>query len=540
MAQRHLAALLLGGLMTVSAVLLLAVRSNLGFLLDDWAFVIYRSDGGIGDFLEPHNEHISILPVTIYKLLLSVFGMSSAMPFHVVAVAAFLLAVVAVFWYLRPMVGDPVAVIACAVILFLGSAWEDLLWAFQMGFSLSLAGGIGALVMLRREDRTGDLLACLLLCVSVISTSLGLAFLAGAAVELLLRRDRRLKRLWVLAVPASIYAAWWIGWGHEAKTTITGSNALGIPAYLFDSFQLTFAELNGSFRIDSDLGGVLTRVIGALVLIGLGTWLYMKRRLPLPLLVALAIALVFWGLTALNLHPGRAFDSSRYQLPGVIFLIMILAGAFDGVRPGSRTVFAVAAVACVGIVCNLFAMQDGYDRYFKPLSDKGIAGITALDLPLGQVNPDYLIGISENDVAKINAQGLFNAEERYGDSPGWNEDEIEAAPKRARNHLDQVLVGALPVSHVEVPAPAGDCRKRVATPAGDRSFPVPSPVFFIKPERNPVVLLGRFGDGAKAITAFTEPGKTLRMRIPPDRANEPWRIAFKGEGGVLVCRVGPG
>src|SRR5215213_9258145 len=91
-AKGHAAALTLGGLMAASAALLLTVRSNLGFLLDDWAFVIYRADGNAGDFLKPHNEHISVLPVTIYKLLLSVFGMSSAMPFHVVSVAAFLLA----------------------------------------------------------------------------------------------------------------------------------------------------------------------------------------------------------------------------------------------------------------------------------------------------------------------------------------------------------------------------------------------------------------------------------------------------------------
>ena len=541
MAKQHAAALTLGGLMTASAVLLLAVRSNLEFMLDDWAFVIYRADGNLGDILEPHNDHISILPVSIYKLLLSVFGMSSAMPFHVVSVAAFMAVVLAVFLYLRPMVGDPAAVIACAVILFLGSAWEDLLWAFQMGFFLSLAGGVGALVMLRRDDHKGDVLACLMLCVSITSSSLGLAFLPAAAIWLLVRQDRRLGRLWVIAVPALIYAAWWIGWGHEATSTISTSNALGIPSYLFSSFQYSFAVINGTFRIEPGFGDTLTRIIGAVVLVSLGAYLYVKRKLSRSLLVALALALAFWGLTALNLHPGREFDTSRYLLPGAIFLIMILAGVFEGVRPGRRTLMVLAAVAAVAIVCNLFALRDGYERSFKPLSDKGIAGITAVDLAQGPVEPGLAIGMNSNDTAKVLAGSLIAAEGRYGDSPAWDADEIEEASATARAVIDQYLISVLPIS--TRPASIDDarhCRSVKATPGGKPSYPVPGRFFVVKSEKRVVILLGRFGEGAGALAGFGDPGEAQRMGIPADRSTAPWRVAFKGGGRVLLCESRPG
>ena len=171
--------------MLVSATLLIYYRSSLNFMLDDWGFIIYREEGGIGDFLDPHNEHISILPVAVYKFLLSTFGMGSAMPLHVLSVIIFLVSVFVLFLYLKPLVGKPAALIGCSVVLFFGAAWEDLLWAFQIGFSISMATGIGALIMLRRQDGFGDRVACLLLVISVISTSLGIPFAVGAAVCLL-------------------------------------------------------------------------------------------------------------------------------------------------------------------------------------------------------------------------------------------------------------------------------------------------------------------------------------------------------------------
>ncbi len=69
--------------MAASAALLLHYRASLNFMLDDWAFVIGREDGKISDFLDPHNEHISVIPVAIYKLFLAVFGMGSPWPLQI-------------------------------------------------------------------------------------------------------------------------------------------------------------------------------------------------------------------------------------------------------------------------------------------------------------------------------------------------------------------------------------------------------------------------------------------------------------------------
>jgi hypothetical protein len=91
-------------------------------------------------------------PALVYKLLQTFFGMSSAMPYYAVSISLFLTSAVLLFAYLRSRVGDWLALLAAVLILFLGAAFEDLLWAFQLGYFASAAAGLGMLLALDRED----------------------------------------------------------------------------------------------------------------------------------------------------------------------------------------------------------------------------------------------------------------------------------------------------------------------------------------------------------------------------------------------------
>jgi hypothetical protein len=75
-----------------SLTLLLVLDSHLTFYGDDWWFLLYRRGWSPAVFLDPHLDHIAIAPVLTYKALLAVFGMRSAMPFHVVSTSVFVLA----------------------------------------------------------------------------------------------------------------------------------------------------------------------------------------------------------------------------------------------------------------------------------------------------------------------------------------------------------------------------------------------------------------------------------------------------------------
>ena len=122
-----------------------------------------------------------MVPVLIYKALLATFGMDSARPFQVIEVLSFLLSDALLFIWIRRRVGAWLALAAVVPILFLGSAYEDLLWQFQVGYFGSMACGLGMLLALDRDDRVGDRWACALLAASMTFSSVGLAFLAPAA-----------------------------------------------------------------------------------------------------------------------------------------------------------------------------------------------------------------------------------------------------------------------------------------------------------------------------------------------------------------------
>ena len=184
-----------------SAALLLAWGSRLTFLLDEWEFLLQRPGFTAHSILTPHGEHISIAPILIYKALLATVGMSSSLPYLAVSVALFLATSILLFVYLRRRVDPWLALLATAIVLFLGPASEDLLWGFQMGFMGSLVCGLGALLLLERGDRRGDWLACALLTVGVTFSSLGLPFIVAACVDVALRGER-LRRLYIVAVPA--------------------------------------------------------------------------------------------------------------------------------------------------------------------------------------------------------------------------------------------------------------------------------------------------------------------------------------------------
>src|SRR5207249_4945759 len=98
--------------------------------------------------------------------------------------------------------GDLIGLACAAVVLFLGAAWEDLLFfGALIDIGGSVAAGLAALWVLERERTSTDALACLLLLCSVGFSNVGVPFALGAAVAVLLRRSPR--RLWIAVVPVA-------------------------------------------------------------------------------------------------------------------------------------------------------------------------------------------------------------------------------------------------------------------------------------------------------------------------------------------------
>lgn len=555
--------LLLAGAMSASAALLLFWGSKLTFLLDDWEFLLYRPGFTAHSILSPHGEHISIAPILIYKALLATVGMDSSAPYLSVSMVFFLGSALLLFIYLRRRIDPWLALLATTIVLFLGPAFDDLIWDFQMGFNGSLVCGLGALLMLERGDGRGDVMACALLSLGVTFSSLSLPFIAAACVDVLLRSGRP-RRLYVIGVPALLYAIWWVGWGHEADTAISLHNAAATPQFVFDAASAALASLVGlvEFGQGPGPGGLDWGRPLLIVTLGLGVWrLHQMGRVPRGLWIALALAGTFWVLAGLNVKPGRGPADSRYLLPGAIFVLMIAAELLRGVRV-SRTAIVVAYVLGAAVLANNFNVLRDASLAYRNTSDLIKADLGALEIARNRIAPPILLDedIADTAYVHISSSLFLSAADSYG-SPADSPAEIAAAPEPARVAADKVLGRALGVGFgpVESAPPASEPPPQLLGPPGVEAHTAggcivvdpPGAILYLPPGGASVhaspqggvqVALRRF-----ATASFPLAGVPLRRgqvgvaRIPTDRAGEPWELALRSPAPATVCGgVSPG
>ncbi len=534
---------LLVGLFCLSALLLLYLRARVGFFLDDWYLVLLRD--GPSDWFLPHNEHIIILPAALYELSLSIFGMD-ALPLHLVALALFLVTVVLLYQWLRPLIGEPASVLGCAIVLFLGAGAGDLIFAFQTGFFGSVAGGLGALLLLKRSTRRDDVLACLLLVFAILCSTLAMPFWAAAAVQLLYRGgdrprvSRLLRRAWVVLVPLVLYLVWFIGWNQDGSSQISVENVLKAPAYVLSALGFAAASLTGAFPLRDVIDNFLWVLPGIAVAASL-VWILRRRgRVPPEFLIGLVAGLSFWALCALNYTDARGFYTSRYQYPSVIFLLMMLAGALKDLRPDARQLKWLGAATVVAVAINIAGLFYAFSNVYRPYAEQNLANLAAIDLPL-EVDPEFRVGIGTSGGGQVSARAYREAVERYG-RPDLSDQAILDFDEEDRNNLDQQLVVTLPVRPVPAPAVTADpdhCETVAADQAASDTATVISTLLWIRPESDVQIWLGRFGPGAHAAAWSAAGGQPTGYRIPPDRSAVPWRIGFKGTGEVRICAARP-
>ncbi|HET9185111.1 MAG TPA: hypothetical protein VFN82_03115 [Solirubrobacterales bacterium] len=543
-------------LVAASGTLLLLWGSKLTFLLDDWEFLLYRRGFNAHAILDPHGEHISVVPVLIYKALLATFGMGSALPFRVVSTALFLLSCVLLFVFLRRRIGDWLALVGIALVLFLGAGFEDLLWSFQVGYFGSMAAGLGALLALERDERGGDALACGLLVVSILFSSLGLPFLIGVFVLVLLREDRW-RRIYVVVVPAVVYAVWWLGWGHTAESAASLSNLARTPAFVANGVAASFASACGLALPSAgnlEWGRPLA-VAGVL----LALWrLSRARRVPPWFWALLAIGASFWILAGVNQEAGRDPTSSRYQYVGVVFALLVAAELLRGVRLGRGWLAVVAVIAAGAVAGNLHYLHQAYLSY-RVTSQLEKADLGAVELARSTVEPGFVLSEDLADTAYVHVEAgpYLSARDAFG-SPAYDPSELAEAPSNARYAADKVLFGALRLAVVDAPSSALP-RSRPELANGGGLFSVPargclrvdskgtaSPLLSLPPGgaifgagAAPIedIRLARFSEGEFPIDFQRQlaPGRVAKLEIPADGSPVRWRLQLETAGTATVC-----
>jgi hypothetical protein len=433
---------LLALLSLVAFVLLYRKGFGTTFFYDEWNFLVNRRDWTIGTFLEPHNEHLSLVPIAVYKLLFLTVGIDDYAPYRVAVLLAHLLCVALLFLLVRRRVGDLLALIVVLPILFLGTAWRDLLWPFQIGYLASVAAGLGMLLSLERRTVVGNASACVLIAVALASSSIGIPVAVLAFVELLARREP-LKRLWLVAAPVTLYLLWSLVYGNpraapgaqEGLWPLLKLNIPDTPGYMASAAAGAFGALTG-WGIDWG------RPLVVLAAIGIGIWLASSRPFSPRALAVMAAAGTYWGLTGLFRAQLNQPAESRYLYFGAILLVLLGVEFLQGVRLSNRVLALLGVLALAFSVSNFGPLQDGSSAL---QAESGVVApeLGALELAGPSTDPQY-----RPDPARtpdISAGEYFDTIEELG-SPADRPDEIARRLEPERQAADAVLAQALALS----------------------------------------------------------------------------------------------
>ena len=536
--------LALAALVAAAFALLLYLGRSTTFYFDDWNWIISRREWDAGALLEPHNGHLSLAPVLVYKALFSTVGLESYVPYRVAGLAIHCGVAVLLFAYARRRVGDVLALAAAAAILLLGTAWQDVLWPFQIGFLGSLAAGIGALLALDREDRRGDSLAALLLTVALASSSLGLALLIAAALEVLGRPDRR-ARWWIVAVPAVVYGAWWVGYGGD-EGSVTSDNLFASPSYVAEAAAGAAGAL---FALGRDWG----RTLAVVLLVALLANLHRRGRLPWRLAALIAAPLAFWALAALARGQLGEPASPRYLYPGAVFLVLVAVEAAAGTRLSRGAMAVGGVIVAAALLGNVGAMREGAG-FLRDQSTSVDGALAALPLVAPRVGADFQP--DPTSAPQIRTGGYLDAIRDLG-SPAPSPRELPKLYERARERADDTLRRALTPrltgdrSAARGSAPRirtslraavnsrGPCHT-VSSQGGEAAVDVviPADGLLLRPLAGSVrVDLRRFADayGGEPVGTVPANGGQVLLQLPPDASPVPWRAQLTFGGTVRLC-----
>lgn len=420
-----------------SGLLLLHLTRGTSFWADDWIWIATRRANTVDAFLAPYNGHLSLVPIAIYRLMFAVFGLSSYTPYRALVIALSLAVAVLVFAYARTRTGDVIAVAAAASMLFLGPGWQDMMWAFQISWLIVAAAGIVALMLVERRTTPADAGACAVILLAVCSTSLGLAFAVGIAVDLALAR-RRWRDSWIVGVPLALYAIWSL---HYHASQIDFSAITTVPLSIAKAAAAapsTLAGLSGSRPFD-ETGLSLTYGWPLLAIAGGLALLRARTARPTARAASLAVVFVVFATSVSIVHGELANPlTSRYIYVYCVLAVLLAAELARGVRPRRPVQLALTAVVLAAIVANVGSLR-AFGDYIRTSGATTNGALTALDLDRDHVDPNTVARISLYQFIRLPARSYFDAQRALG-TPAYTIAQLRRADVNAQSAADAQLL----------------------------------------------------------------------------------------------------
>ena len=170
------------------------------FFRDEWVFLAER-EGRLPEIFEPHGgAHWVAIPRLIFFVLWQVFGVRTYVPYQAVVVSLHLAVCVMVLLIMRRSgVGAWLACSAAAILIVFGPGAQNIVWAFQVSFTGSVAYGLAHLLLADHDGGFSrrDWLGLAFGAAALMSSAVGVTMLAVVGLSVLLRRGWRMAALHV-------------------------------------------------------------------------------------------------------------------------------------------------------------------------------------------------------------------------------------------------------------------------------------------------------------------------------------------------------
>jgi hypothetical protein len=533
--------------------LLLWITRGLTFLMDEWAFIQYRLDWTVETFLRPHNQHLLVLEVLLYKVLFVTAGIAHYLPYRLLAVILHLLCVALVFEFAQRRIGLAAAAAISAPILVLGTGWFVVLNPFNIQWTISLSAGIGILLLLAERSRRHDVAIALLLLVALAASSLGAPLALGLLAAVVAGPDRW-RRMWVVVVPLAVYGAWYLDYGVDASTG-PGYEVSLSPVYFF---HLAAGGVGGLLGLPLGSAVIASRpwITHAVHLLTLGVLVVLtvahvrRRREPEPELVMVVVTLaLYWLLLTVSRGYQHLPYSTQYVYVSVVLIVLVGVAALPAGLPTGRAVAVLAGVMAISTGLNLLTLVH-WSNLRRTASDGVVVETTALEIAGDEARPAAVPDRDEGRAPVLRPRPYLAAVRRLGSSPALSPSGLLQMSEPARIQADAVLknvLGVRPVPYtpdlarfLTKPGTLTEFRAcRRARPGGDQdaalSRTLPPQGVVVKPNGGPVTLrLRRFASTFAGAPLGTAVGDTY-VRAARGEAAIPWRLQASSRTAFAVC-----
>jgi hypothetical protein len=537
--------------MVISVALGLWLTRGTTFFIDEVTYFLANRGYDLKALLSPHNGHLVFGPRLIYATIFKLFG-ADYLVFRILQEVGLAAAAGLFFVLAKRRVGPTVALGPAILLLFLGSGWVITLTPEGITHVYCVIACLGALIALESRLRFADAAACALLVVAVATFSIGLAFVFGVAVSVLLRPDRW-RRAWIFLVPAAVYLLWLVaapklnGLVYLSGTGLRLENALLIPSFVGQAAAAVGAAASGlSYDFANPTSGDVTYPAWGVVIATIAVIALLSRlrrgRIPASLWMSLAILLGFWASTALvsgRVLLGDTPQAGRYVYAGVVVALLVAADASRGLRLSRRAVGLVLIAAAFALAGNIALLRQG-SPVLRDYTTGLRSQLAAIVVARRQVAPDFTpaAGLA-SFVGPEGAGPMLAAFDRNG-SFAFSVPELVAQPEEDREAADSTVVGAerLGLAPTSGRVPAHGCHRLTAKAGAPVELTVRPPGVTLRSARTAPVMFGRFADTPTVAVGTLRPGTSYALRIPRDLSSVPWRASIPAGRPLTTCTLG--